>query len=481
MSIASISYGSLKDASGEAKDVAKKLDRYADALHDSVYKKLNSYGGSWSSNLTTAKSKVNDKISALRAEEKKYEAYAADLIDLKERCQAVDKSVRAKVSSLTATFKDKNNITTGKVDYAINYILTNFGNSTSLGRWLSDGKDKIDAAEKYLWDAIEEWYDYEGGKEWLKGTAIAALEIAIGVVAIIGAIATGGALILVIAGVVGGAIAIANGLTNLVNEQRAYHATLNDDPATGKRRSSLDTLTNTIQTESDSRLMHHVAAGIDAVNTVCMVVTAGVAIAGNVSNLLKNGYKWATGNVAAVDSLKLRDILTKHNFNAFTGKLKTSVVEGWTEVSSAVRMGNWTFLKTTTKDFGTDFANNFKGKYMDFSTIDKRFESAKSIMEATSDLIKDGLNFKSIGKIAFPVVPVANLPGGGNISVGDFSGIYDDSKKMLEGVKSQFDSKDTPIKAEVLDKLSAPSATNASTPNSHIPDAHVSAPKTITA
>lgn len=36
MSVATISYSSLRDASSEANAVSKKLDRYADNLHSSV-------------------------------------------------------------------------------------------------------------------------------------------------------------------------------------------------------------------------------------------------------------------------------------------------------------------------------------------------------------------------------------------------------------------------------------------------------------
>lgn len=79
MSIASISYCSLKDASNEAENVVKKLERYADSLHDNVYQKLNKYDGNWTSNLATARSKTNQKINELRAEQSKYQGYAKDL------------------------------------------------------------------------------------------------------------------------------------------------------------------------------------------------------------------------------------------------------------------------------------------------------------------------------------------------------------------------------------------------------------------
>lgn len=105
MSTASISYRSLKDASNEAENVAKKLERYADSLCDNVYQKLNKYDGNWTSNLATARSKTNQKINELRAEQSKYQDYAKDLTDLKDECDEVDKAVRARVSLLTATFK----------------------------------------------------------------------------------------------------------------------------------------------------------------------------------------------------------------------------------------------------------------------------------------------------------------------------------------------------------------------------------------
>lgn len=51
MSAVSISYGSLKDASGEAKAVARKLNGYADSIEKTVYNKLNKYSGDWTSSI----------------------------------------------------------------------------------------------------------------------------------------------------------------------------------------------------------------------------------------------------------------------------------------------------------------------------------------------------------------------------------------------------------------------------------------------
>lgn len=241
MSTASISYSSLKDASNEAKDVAKKLDKYADSLYDNVYKKLNNYDGTWTSNLTTARSKTNAKISELRTEQGKYEAYATDLIELRDKCSEVDKAVRSKVSSLTATFKENHGIRNSKIENAISYFFTGLGNETAFGRWLGGKKDDLDTVTNYFKDSIKEWYNYEGGKELIKGVLVGLLEVAIGVLAIVGAILSGGTLLVIIAGVVGGIIAVANGVANIWNEKKAYSTTQDGDPATGRRRSEVNT------------------------------------------------------------------------------------------------------------------------------------------------------------------------------------------------------------------------------------------------
>lgn len=64
--------------------------------------------------MTNARSKTNAKISELRSEQSKYESYATDLIDLRDECKEVDKAVKSRVSSLTASFKESHGIKTVK-------------------------------------------------------------------------------------------------------------------------------------------------------------------------------------------------------------------------------------------------------------------------------------------------------------------------------------------------------------------------------
>ena len=136
MSIAAISYKSLNNAAGEAKDVSKKLNKYASELNNTVYKKLNSYKGSWTSNLSSAKNSVHAKISQLENAADDYDDYSENLKELRDECKRVDKSVKSRVSKLTSQFKKNNGIRDSKIENAISFHLTKFGNSTSAGRWL---------------------------------------------------------------------------------------------------------------------------------------------------------------------------------------------------------------------------------------------------------------------------------------------------------------------------------------------------------
>ncbi|MFS0675155.1 hypothetical protein [Ornithinibacillus sp. 179-J 7C1 HS] len=448
MSIASISYSSLRNAASEAKSVAKRLDNYADAIDKTVYGKLNSYNGPWSSNLSTAKSRASSKISKLRDQSTKYDRYAEDLTDLREQCQATDKSVRTKVSSLTATFKENHGIKDNKVINAISYFFTKISNDTAIGRWLGDVRDQFSARFDYFKQSISDWFHWDGGKELLKGILVFAVELALGVATIALAVITGGALLVVIAGVIAGSIMILNSLVNMANEGRAYQATRADDPATGRRLSSLNTLSDTMRQE-DSRFLHGFANTLDAVNTVCTIVT----VVSGLGNLAKKGFKWATGNPASLDSIKVKDILTNANLNTFTGKLKTTIGNGWIETTKAIQRGDWQFFSGTAKNFGTDFLNNLKGDFWKFSNTIDSVKSTKNILSSINLLNSNGLNLTSLGIIALVRVPVANLPGETHIQVGDFKSLIDDTSKSFKGIRDMF-SNQSPIDTDIMNSLS---------------------------
>jgi len=495
MSTASISYSSLKDASNEAKAVAKKLDKYADSLYSNVYKKLNKYDGSWNSNVSTASSKTNAKISELRSEQSRYETYATDLIDLRDECKEVDKAVKSKVSSLTASFKEAHGIRNSKVENAISYFFTGLGNETAFGRWLGGKKDDFDSGMNYFKDSIKEWYNYEGGKELITGVLVGLLEVAIGVLAIVGAILSGGALLVVIAGVVGGIIAVANGVANIWNESKAYSSTKNGDPATGRRRSEINSWQDYLRSSfifGDSGENYHynefyngLATGIDIVNLACTVVT----VVSSAGKLLKNGYKWATGNAAKVKDITLKQVFSKDTFTAFKGK--------FADIKAAFQARGWASVKDLGGQMFKDFGRNLKGEFFDFFETNGDFNwkgavsSIKNMLSIPKDILSDGFTISNIGKIGLTSIVLPGLTAftvnsvdgtiisgdGGQlqfdftdkVTVNDITGLFEKGGKIGSSI-GDLTSSDSVINVDVMDKLTNSCNINISIPEVYIPN-----------
>jgi len=465
MSTASISYSSLRNAAGEARDVAKKLDKYADSINSTVYKKLNSYEGSWTGNITSARSKASAKISELRTEAGKYRDYADELEDLKTECESVDKTVKSKVSSLTASFKAAHGINNNVVVNTISYFFTSIGNSNATKRWLDTKTDEFDAGINYHKQAIEDWYDYNGGKELIKGVVVAALEIAIGVITVVGAIAAiiaGGWTIALAATLIGGCIAVVNGVVNLINEGRAYsHA--DDDPATAKRKSDLDTLQDTLRVETDSEFWHGVATGIDVVNITCAIIS----IYSSGKELLQKGYKWVTGSVDDISRIKVSDLFSKDFCSGLGTKFK--------EFTTSIKFGGWDFAKEFAINIGKDFITNFKTEY--FTDID--INTVKSYLKIGKSLFKDGFTIAAVFEfVVGPSLKIGDITtakiDGGKISVnfdqikfGDFYEIFDDFSSKVIG-SDLFEDR-TQIDTKVLDRLNEPIDIKISIPENIVP------------
>lgn len=397
MSTVAVSYNSLWDAAYEAKGVAKKLDKYADQLSSKVIKKLDKYNGEWSSNLSVAKSKANLKINELRNEQDKYETYAKELLDLRQECKDVDSKVRKRVSSLTAQFKESHGIKNNVVVNYISYVITSRVNKNSGGRWLNSTVDKVSKETDYLKDTIKEWYNYEGGKELIKGVVVGVLEIALAVCAIVGVILSGTWTLGAIAALIGGCIALANGVSNVVNEAMAYWATNGGDPATGRRRSDIDTLTAWIRKDCDSKLAHAIAFGIDVVNLVCIVTkltTDGIKI-------IKNGSAW---------------IKSMGGFKGMLSNIKT----GFKDVWATIKSGNWTDILEFGKAFLKDIGGEIKGHF-----TFENFDGFKNVMGLTKDIFKDGVLMASLKNLLLSSIDIDIKDANGKIKETSITDLID--------------------------------------------------------
>ena len=369
MSIAAIHYSSLTNASNEAKRVAGKLSAYESSLNSLVYKKLSNYSGSCTSNVSEAKELVDDKMSELTAKAEAFTAYAEDLTGLRDRCKSVDKSVKNRVSGLTADFKNVHGIRNNAAVNAINFLLTSIENCTVAGRALSNLDDQVTTFEEYIEQSFEFWWDYGGGEELVTGWAVGLISICLtgaelfalapAVTAASGVLAT----IVAVAAVVGSAIILVNLAVDVVNEARAYTQTnANADPALGVRLSEEDTLQDVLRTETDSSLLHTAALGLDVVSAVCTVISAASS-AGKKIEELKD---WASGCISGTSGLGWKEILTFDNLKTVV----SSAVSPLTDLGESIKVGDYSAVSTYLYDEGTDYLNALEKKFVTGSDAD---------------------------------------------------------------------------------------------------------------
>lgn len=486
MSKAVISYSSLIDSANEAKAVAKKLDKYAENLNSSIYRKLTNYGGSHTGNIEVAKASTKAKISELEHTSSAYTTYSQDLKDLKDKCVKTDKAVKSRVSQLTATFKKNHGIKNSKVLNVINYCLTSIKNSTCVGRWINNTVDKVESLKEYIGQQIKVWWKYEGGKELVQGIALSALDVVFAACAValaVIALLSGGAIIVFVAAIVGAAIMIANARMNYINEFRAYNATHNNnDPALGARRSAENTVQDTIRRELDSKFWHNVATGIDVVNFVSTMISV---IDGAV-NLFKNGFKWATGSTKALNELKVKDILSKSGLREYFNGIKrytnnANIKTSFSNIKNAIKLKDWNFFKKGAVGFGTDFFNNLKDRFGNWGSLEKSFKSLRNISSGLKSVVSNGLDFGDIlknivlpGTTAFSGTILETGETTGKASVYDFYTLYDKGKSLIDSIKKNpLVSGDSKINSNVLDKLNENIDINIAVPEIYVPEIEI--------
>lgn len=485
MSQACISYGSLKNASSEAKHVANKLNKYVDNLNSQVYKKLSEYSGDCTSNIEQINIQINSKITDLQNRAEAYMEYSQDLLDLKDQCVATDKAVRSRVSELTASFKSNNGIKDSNVQNSINYFLTSVGNRSSCRRWLSDKKDEFRASKKYVFQRIEDWWDYEGGAQFIKGIAIGGLEATIALCAIAATVAgvvaavvagtlTGGAIVVAIAGLVSGLIAVGNAVVNIVNEKAAADATKNGDPATGRRRRDINSFQDYLRSSfyygADGEKYEYnagnylIASGIDIVNTVCTVIT----VLDSAGKLIKNCYQWATTSKVEFSNLKsIKLAFSKEGQKAFWTKIGSNLSKMGTDVYTAFKMKNYGFFFNGIRSFfKKDVLVNLKNSYFNFDSVKDGISSIKSVLSVAKNVVNDGIAFNNIvDDFVLPSITVMTIntisegPGGQmqfdfqdeHVTMDEVTGIVDKIKNKIIG---SVEFENTTIGFELIDKLS---------------------------
>ncbi|ROR31781.1 hypothetical protein EDD66_101399 [Mobilisporobacter senegalensis] len=266
MSTLAVSYHDLEDAAKNARKAAALLEEYGETIEEKICKKLKEYSGSWTSNIDVADQLMRDKLVQLRKKQEDFETLAANIETFKNNCVTADNNVKATIESLSGDFKNTYGIKENIVTKWFNYIGTEISNGGALGRYLKDIGNTIEVAVTDGIENIKDWYKYEGGKYIIDDILTVAL-VTLEVVGAVVAIASGVGAIVAIAIVIATTMTVANGLTSIYNNSKAYNAMQNENPAWAMRYAGRDTLTEQMREGSDSKFVHNLATGLDVLET----------------------------------------------------------------------------------------------------------------------------------------------------------------------------------------------------------------------
>ena len=414
MSVATISYGSLKDSSNEAKGVAKKLRDYSTSLNKCVYTKFDSYSGSVTANISSAKSAVKQKMDKLEKRAFAYDTYAQDLIQLRDDCKTVDNEVKELISNLGTSFKKTRGFS-GKAQTAINFLLNKL-TEIKYARWLTNKIDGIKSKIKYGKDKLKRWWNYDGGKELIGDLISVVATITIDVCTIIaeggvilaalGVTAeTGGAaapvgvaaLVQAIAAVTGSVLSIGDEIVHLTNGIRAYIETA-DDPAKAKKIREIDSIFDALLS-TDKKWCHGLGYTIKTVQVVCDIV----GLVGTLKQLGTKGIKWATDSQRPLDDIDIRDVLKRDTWNDFSDKFVRTIRTNFDniridfdDIKTAARAKNWDFFKNGARDFLRETKIKIKDDYFDFDGIEAFKSSFENIVGVVEPVLTGETDLKTV-------------------------------------------------------------------------------------
>ncbi|ROR31748.1 hypothetical protein EDD66_101366 [Mobilisporobacter senegalensis] len=385
MSTLVVAYHDLEDAAKDARKAAALLEEYGGAIEEEICKKLKEYSGSWTSNIDVADQLMRDKLVQLRQKQVDFETLAANIEIFKNNCVTADHNVRAAIESLSGDFKNTYGIKENIVTKWFNYIGTEIGNGSALGRYLKEIGNTIEVAVTDGIENIKDWYKYEGGKYIIDDIVTVAL-VTLEVVGAVVAIASGVGAIVAISTVIATTVTVANGLTSIYNNSKAYDAMQNENPAWAMRYAGRDTFTEQMRETSDSKFVHNLATGLDVLETsagLILFAKDGMDVLKSIKNfsgkcrILGNGGTDLIDDAAQITAKSADDIPGHISIN----NIKESTPTSWADLmppEDAIKYNQWTDLREagldqqkindiilTNKGYRSDPATYLSQEYID--------------------------------------------------------------------------------------------------------------------
>lgn len=483
MALVSIKIKELDNAKKYAGKARDEAEDYRDALYDKIITKMNSYSGSGSSYISTAKRLVNDKRSELSDKGDSFRTLGNDIGTLKTNIVNAETQLTNKIEQVVGNFCSKYDL---KSERSFWEKLCDF----LVPDWKEDFFKRVSVAFK-------NWYRYKGGKEFMGmvgkvllfvGAVVALVAACIalpGLVAALGAaLAAGAGVLSATAALVGGiasvitlTIGLATAVVQVGYAIQSFCAATGGDPIWGRRYS---THANEEDVFSSLRRngQYEFATALEITNIVASVasiitsfINLGVSLhnAGGLKNFFKNGIANIKNNLKnfKVDPAKMAKTLFFKDGKTILGTIKNglkmmsntwSIIEGGAEtllgrdpnafVNSLLKSFGSTLdiavgylNKLSTRDLFVDSYEKFQGdankawKEPNHDVLQRRADAAYGFLKDFEFKTSTGEMITTVLKnIPSLVTQVQDLVIGGGLTLTDFQ--YDNGKRFEDGLKS---------------------------------------------
>lgn len=371
MSKTIISFQKLDNASKKASKIANKFNDYANALSNNVVSKLNQYSGEHNSHIQNALTDTNYKINELREKAINFANLSTSLSNVINDCTVCENNVMTLLFDYRDSFCEK-------YDMDINWSETPNVLDLLSGK-TPDVRDPFSSYNNWKED-VENWWQFEGGKEYTLGTANIMLDGVISLVklgAAVMSIATGSWFI---AGI--GLLLAIKSYSDVIfiqdeNTKKAYLLS-SDDPALARRTQRVKKIEDSMVFYSDDLKDYKSAKNIKNAEFGLSVIQFSYG-------LTNFSLDWYTKGLSGNPITNLMGSIKDSYFNFGMDKV-LNTASGWLGIVSSTRdsfdgLGNYRVNKGA-----KEFVKNYLGKFFVAGSNDDYYDLSDFI-ELTTDAI----------------------------------------------------------------------------------------------
>lgn len=310
MSVVTIKYGDLEDASKYSKKLSQKLGGYADELSRKITSPISSLPGNDNRGYaSSAAYSASRKINELRDRSNRFNTFSQKVDRFISNAQKADSTVANSMKRAASSYVGERSWWQGFCDVVWGAICVDFFNSTNIGRAISDCVKSGWSYVTQTSEKVRDWFKHGDGKYiWniVSGVAAGVLAV-IGAISAVAAAIAGGPIIAVVAAVAavfGAVITIANSSVKIYNNAKAL---MSDDPGVSRYLGNIDGISDAVDKydmgDAEDNAKRETASDVvDKIKLVCdtIGIIKGVTDLGAVKSDLTGritGYKFDKNNI----------------------------------------------------------------------------------------------------------------------------------------------------------------------------------------